>query len=100
MCPSLHAQHTLTLYSNVFPEGDMNGNLFPINVPGFPNITNLHSFYDSAATLFPTDFKRPLSPGDLKALQDAEREIMLEFPRCVNVQIECVREYAMKSVCL
>lgn len=41
--------HTATLFSDLFPNGDMGGNLFEINYEPVKSLNELHAYWDSTA---------------------------------------------------
>lgn len=51
--------HAATMYSAEFPDGDLGGNYYKIQVPGSSYTTNLHSFWDSGAG---NAWKNPVRP--------------------------------------
>eukprot|EP00928_Gymnodinium_smaydae_P088193 TRINITY_DN72316_c0_g1_i1.p1 TRINITY_DN72316_c0_g1~~TRINITY_DN72316_c0_g1_i1.p1 ORF type:complete len:442 (-),score=88.50 TRINITY_DN72316_c0_g1_i1:49-1374(-) len=61
------------------PEGDRGGNLIAIQVPGRPEITNLHAFWDAAGTLYEAEW--PLSPTAWKRLAENATELTKAYPR-------------------
>jgi S1/P1 Nuclease len=50
--------HATNMWSNVFPNGDLGGNLFPINFNA--DINELHALWDSCMGVFEDDLERPL----------------------------------------
>jgi len=72
--------HASTLYSATHegPVGDMGGNLYKIK--SYKGMNNLHSFWDSAAGVFPTNPRRPLSPADADNISAWADKIMHEYP--------------------
>lgn len=49
--------HTATLFSNLFPKGDMGGNLFKITYPSKKSLNELHAFWDSTANNYSASIK-------------------------------------------
>jgi len=62
----------------LFPKGDMGGNLFLINYTG---IKNLHSFYDSGADSLNNNITRPLNNSSRAVLEEIAVNLMKEFPK-------------------
>jgi len=63
----------------LFPKGDLGGNLFKVNFDG--NMINLHTFWDSGAWLYSTDYVRPLNGTGTELLAAEGRRLMELFPR-------------------
>jgi len=71
--------HSASLFDDeLFPKGDMGGNLFKINYTS--NINNLHKFWDSAADSLDNNITRPLTNETSSVLEKMAIEIMKEFP--------------------
>lgn len=51
--------HTVAMYSNFTPNGDLGGNLWP--VPGVPYANNLHKLWDSGVGMLNNYITRPLN---------------------------------------
>lgn len=49
--------HTATLFSDIFPNGDMGGNLFKINYPSKKSLDELHAYWDSTANNYSASIK-------------------------------------------
>ena len=73
--------HAATRYTAANPNGDAGGNGFKIQMPAETRVSNLHSFWDSAAGQYGhTSLKRPLDEaGKARILAWAEAA-MKEFP--------------------
>lgn len=69
--------HCVSLFSELFPEGDLGGTLFEVEYNGN---TQLHLFWDTGAGMWPNDFDRPLSGDDRRKLLDIGLDIMKEWP--------------------
>lgn len=69
--------HAASLYSSMFPQGDMGGNLYPI--AGTP-ITDLHGFWDSGGLQWSTDLVRPLNATGVAWLDNWMNTITTNYP--------------------
>jgi len=73
--------HTATRYSASNPNGDAGGNGFKIQMPAETRISNLHSFWDSAAGQYGhTSPKRPLDEAGKARILALAEAAMKEFP--------------------
>ena len=73
--------HAATRYSAKNPDGDSGGNGFAITVPNFPQVRNLHFFWDAAAGRFTYDSpKRPLDQAAQARLRAFADELMKAYP--------------------
>lgn len=72
--------HTSTLFSELFPDGDMGGNKFEIVYLKKKSLSNLHSFWDSTSHLY-GEIKVPLTESTYERLQGYAEEITTEFSR-------------------
>ncbi|MBV9926513.1 MAG: S1/P1 nuclease [Acidobacteria bacterium] len=74
----LHATARVTA---AHPEGDQGGNLFKIQVPGQPRVSNLHTFWDAAGGAFGFEGpKRPLDQAARARILSLAQEVMKENP--------------------
>lgn len=71
--------HSVSLFSNQFPEGDLGGNKFQVIYNGMT--TNLHSFFDSGCFRYNLTFSQPMKPTEEQLLLDAAHEIMAKYPK-------------------
>ena len=73
--------HAATRYSASNPNGDAGGNGFKVQMPAETRISNLHSFWDSAAGQYGhTSPKRPLDQAGKDRLLSLAEAAMKEFP--------------------
>src|SRR5215212_7852842 len=73
--------HTATRYSPSNPNGDAGGNGFKIQMPAETHVSNLHSFWDSAAGQYGhTSPKRPLDEAGKARILLLAEAAMKEFP--------------------
>jgi hypothetical protein len=73
--------HAATRYSASNPNGDAGGNGFKIQMPAEMHISNLHSFWDSAATQYgSTGLKRPLDQAGKERILSLAEAATKEFP--------------------
>jgi hypothetical protein len=73
--------HTATRYSAANPNGDAGGNGFKIQMPAEMHISNLHSFWDSAAVQYGhTGPKRPLDEAGKARILSLAEAATKEFP--------------------
>jgi hypothetical protein len=72
--------HTATRYSAANPNGDAGGNGFKVQMPAETRITNLHSFWDSAAGQYGQSSKRPLDAAGKALILSLAEAAMKEFP--------------------
>ena len=74
--------HTVTRYTRELPDGDMGGNLYPLN-ESFSNqsITELHALWDSVVTSFDRDVIPPFSADEWAWIGEAATNITQENPR-------------------
>lgn len=70
--------HTMTLYSNFFPNGDNGGNKYLISGA---NQTSLHMFFDSGAGLWQSNEPRPLQSNTTAWLSKWANEITTAYPQ-------------------
>jgi hypothetical protein len=72
--------HAATRVSPMLPQGDQNGNFFPIRVEG--SISNLHLYWDSGLGYF-SDVREKWAPNPTKSpkTEGLAASIMKEFPR-------------------
>jgi len=70
--------HSITYCNSQFPNGDLGGNSFIINVDG--RQSNLHSFWDNGGGLYSAKYDRPLSEEDTQALISTANNIMTSHP--------------------
>ena len=63
--------HAVTLYSDKFPTGDLGGNKFKIKGVG---VSNLHSYWDSAAEQVDNSITRPLSSSSQDYLSNLSQQ--------------------------
>ena len=76
--------HSATLVSNILFNGkisksDWGGNLIKISTFN-PNITNLHSLWDSAGIRYTFRPETPLSPDGVKQLEKLAAELKIKYP--------------------
>lgn len=69
--------HCVSLFSELFPEGDLGGTLFEVEYNGN---TQLHLFWDTGAGMWQDELVRPLSGDDRRKLVDIALNIMKEWP--------------------
>ncbi|HEX8338335.1 MAG TPA: S1/P1 nuclease, partial [Pyrinomonadaceae bacterium] len=73
--------HAATRYSASNPNGDAGGNGFKVQMPAETRISNLHSFWDSAAGQYGhTSPKRPLDDAGKARILSLAEAAMREFP--------------------
>ena len=71
--------HVVEMWSNDFPQGDLGGNLFPIEFS--TEIVELHALWDSCLGHFPSDPVRPLNATAWGFLEAQAEALMQRFPR-------------------
>ena len=73
--------HSVSRYTDKYPEGDMGGNLFLLEPYGPEGINNLHSLWDSVLGTFANDFQQPLDASSWEFLGVNAHDIRFENPR-------------------
>ena len=69
--------HSSSLYNRMFPNGDLGGNLFPIEFND--EINELHALWDSGIGHLTPDPPRPLSSDNMAMLEKLADEFMQTF---------------------
>ncbi len=71
--------HSVSLFSDAFPQGDGGGNGFRVTYNGMP--TNLHSFFDSGAFRLNDTLSQPMTRVQLLRVSGLVTDIMTRYPR-------------------
>ena len=71
--------HCVTLWSKVYPSGDLGGNLFPIQYDS--NINELHALWDSCVGVYENDLTLPLNSSSWTVLQQWAQWAMGNYTR-------------------
>jgi hypothetical protein len=72
--------HAATMFSSEFPTGDHGGNLFKVNFPAQPTITELHAVWDSVCGQYAVTPARPLNATSRAFIQGAATKIAAANP--------------------
>jgi len=73
--------HSVSRYTEEYPDGDAGGNLFKIPPSGKDNgVTNLHAVWDAVGYKFDNFFQQPLSNEDWDSIGLSAFEIRQKFP--------------------
>lgn len=72
--------HAASYFSAQFPSGDAGGNLWNVSFPSNPNITELHSLWDSGIGQWATDIVRPLNASGAAWLQETAAALQDAYP--------------------
>mmetsp|Transcript_14558 Transcript_14558/g.14511 ORF Transcript_14558/g.14511 Transcript_14558/m.14511 type:complete len:193 (+) Transcript_14558:365-943(+) len=73
--------HTATYFSELFPKGDLGGNLFEIFYPLKHSLKKLHTFWDACANKYSASIKVPLTDAHYEKLQGYSANITEVWPR-------------------
>lgn len=73
--------HTATLFSTLFPNGDMGGNMFQITYPAKKSLNELHAYWDSTANNYSASIQVPITDNYFTKLQDISTGITAKWTR-------------------
>jgi hypothetical protein len=90
--------HATTLWSNVFPNGDQGGNLFPIEFNS--DIKELHALWDSCIGVYENDMQLPMNESAWQTVEQWAKWAMGNYTRqdlAIELQVTDFNKISIES---